>query len=103
MDSTDQAALNKAVQDALTKLQGTTPPVVTPATTGMDLTKVIGIFATLALVLTGWLQQQLKHETAPLPAPAPVVTPLDPTKDSLVADVADLKARVKVLETPVKK
>jgi hypothetical protein len=103
MDSTEQAALNKAVQDALAKVTpAPTPPVVTPVATTLDWTKLIGII--LAAVLSGLSVYHQQTTDKPVPAPTPIVAPADPAvMTKLVGDVADLQARVKVLETPVKK
>lgn len=104
MDAIDEAKLNKAIQDALAKQGATpTPPVVVPAATTLDWSKLVGIIIAAATGVMAVYHQQTA-DPKPLPAPVPVVAPADPAVvNKLVGDVADLQARVKVLETPVKK
>lgn len=71
-----------------------------PTTSGMDIAKAAGIFATAIIAAIGTYRIPTDK---PLPPPVPAVVPADPVQTKLVGDVADLQARVKVLETPVKK
>lgn len=115
MLDSDKADIAKLLKDAIdqlptptgpvpvTPVPGPTPVPVTPIATTLDWTKLIGIIFTAIMSALAVYHQQTT-EIKPQPAPVPAVTVADPAvQNKLVSDVADLQARVKVLETPVKK
>src|SRR5678816_1749660 len=99
MDATTEAAINRAIQEALSRrtdgppVSPTVPVVVPHENTKTDIASYLssGLMQVITLVALAYLGA--KAPTPPVvPVPNPVV---DAERVKLISDVADLQARVK--------